>query len=634
MNLNSHVVEIEPGKFHPQVGRLLKSGIESVDSINTNGSKDATETDTFIVKEAEARAEAEIYPHGCCSRAVERIENVIRLVYYRHRAALCFAVKLVLFLLYIAYFGYCVSQRYFDEGAYILTAITTILVLVIIWSRVKGPWINDRFTSCLVWYGTKGTAHRLRKIFRYALYVGASVCLVTYLGINMATNYSPSNGQAVLGIFTLIFMCYVTSYRPSRVNWHPVFWGFIIQFFFATLTLRTETGYNIFKWVGDVIYKLVRLSDKGSVFVLGDSFLAENAGFFFDCTGVMVFFNACIFLMEYYGVLEFIVLKIGRGLAVCLETGPVESVVAAANIFIGLSEAPLLVRPYLPTVTRSELHAIMTCGFSSISGAFMAMFIKVGAPASHLLTAAVISAPAALAITKLMYPEVEEVNYASQRSIKMRDDSKNRNALQAFSDGALFSVKLIAAIMVNMLAFVSMLSLLNAILLWLGERANVEGMSFQYLCSFFFYPLSFLMGTHPDDCGTVGSLIGIKLMATPFVAYADLGKMIENRHVFEDYVRDTNGTGSWHWAGRDVVLDETNTTLALGFMKERSEVITTYALCGISAFPAIGFTMGTLIPMSPERKNDIIKVLIRSFIAGNLANIITGSVAGVMYVET
>lgn len=111
MNLNSHVVEIEPGKFHPQIGKILKSGIESVDSINTNGSKDATETDKFIVKEVEARAEAEIYPHGCCSRAAERVENVVRRVYFRHRTALFFAVKLVLFLLYIAYFGYCVSQR-------------------------------------------------------------------------------------------------------------------------------------------------------------------------------------------------------------------------------------------------------------------------------------------------------------------------------------------------------------------------------------------------------------------------------------------------------------------------------------------------------------------------------------------
>ncbi|BFZ11422.1 hypothetical protein BsWGS_14461 [Bradybaena similaris] len=129
-------------------------------------------------------------------------------------------------------------------------------------------------------------------------------------------------------------------------------------------------------------------------------------------------------MLDTWGVLEFIVLKLGRCLAFCLETGPVESVVAAANIFIGLSEAPVIVRAYLPTVTRSELHAIMTCGFSSISGAFMAMFIKAGAPANHLLTASVISAPAGLAISKLMYPEVEAVNYASQRGVKMRDSSE------------------------------------------------------------------------------------------------------------------------------------------------------------------------------------------------------------------
>uniref|UniRef100_A0A0B7BBT3 Sodium/nucleoside cotransporter n=1 Tax=Arion vulgaris TaxID=1028688 RepID=A0A0B7BBT3_9EUPU len=630
MNGDTHTVVIEPGNLDPKGEKVIQVVVSDAEASN---GKDPEETEKFILNEAEARSQAEIYPHGSCSRWVERVENDLKQVYKRHQHAISVGFKVLLFLLYIAYFGYCVYQRYFDEGAYVLTVITAFLVLRMLYSRLCSSKFNKVFAKFLVWYGATTGAHRMRKYFRYGLYLAASVCLLVYLGINVISNYNPSNGQAVMGIFVIICMCYVTSYRPSRVNWHPVFWGFVIQFAFATLTLRTTAGYNAFKWVGDIIYNLVRLSDKGSTFVLGSSFLAENAGFFFDCTGVMVFFNACIFLMEYYGVLEFMVLKIGRCLAVCLETGPVESVVAAANIFIGLSEAPLLVRPYLPTVTKSELHAIMTCGFSSISGAFMAMFIKVGAPASHLLTAAVISAPAALAITKLMYPEVEEVNYVSQRNIKMRDENnKNRNALQAFSDGALFSIKLVAAIMVNMLAFVSMLSLLDAILMWLGQRANIEGMSFQWLCSFMFYPLSYLMGTHPDDCGAVGSLIGLKLMATPFVAYADLGKMIQNRHVLEEYTATTNG--SWHWAGRDIILDDYNTTLSLGVMRERSEVITTYALCGISAFPAIGFTMGTLIPMAPERKNDIVNVVVRSFIAGNLANIITGSVAGVMYSGT
>ncbi|CAG5124361.1 unnamed protein product, partial [Candidula unifasciata] len=417
------------------------------------------------------------------------------------------------------------------------------------------------------------------------------------------------------------------------VNWHPVFWGFIIQIVFAILTLRTWAGFQAFKWIGDLIFKFVRLSDKGSAFVFGDTFRNDIAGFFIDSAGVIVFFNSCIFMLDNWGVLEFIVLKIGRGLSFCLETGPVESVVAAANIFIGLSEAPLIVRPYLPTVTRSELHAIMTCGFSSISGAFMAMFIKAGAPANHLLTASVISAPAGLAISKLIYPEVETVNYASQRDVKMRDSSgESRNVLQACSDGAAFSIKLIGSIMVNMLAFVSLMNLVDSLLVWAGDRAGVDNMTFDLICSYVLWPLSYVMGVPSQDCGKVGSLIGVKMMATPFVAYRDLGNVIKNRLVLLEYLSTSNGT--WHWSGKNVILDTVNVTLVGGVLSERAEVIATYALCGISAFPAIGFSMGTLIPMCPPRKKDVVDVIIRAFIAGNLANFATGTIAGVMFTVT
>ncbi|XP_005094311.1 solute carrier family 28 member 3-like [Aplysia californica] len=566
---------------------------------------DSPDTDHYVTDDS-----------GCCVRGVAAVEQWVGVTYTKHRRDILFVLRSVLLLVYLMYFAYCMKVRFGDEGSYILVGVTVGLAIYIA-SAFCDKWkCFQMFTS----------------VCSGLLYAVSTLALVIYLGVDIITKHH-RNAQAILGIATIVFICFLFSHSPSKVNWHPVFWGLIIQFVFASLVLRTEVGYSAFKWMGNVVNTVVNLSDRGSKFVLGASFETKGAGFFFSTAGVIVFFNAMIFVLDYVGVLEFIVLRIGGALAFCLGTGPVESVVSAANIFIGLSEAPLLVRPYLHSVTRSELHAIMTCGFASISGAFMAMFIQAGAPASHLLTAAVISAPAALAVSKLVCPETREVDLDSQRNVRMRDEnSDQKNVVHACSDGASFSIKLVASIMVNMMAFVSAMNLVDHLLVWLGERAGIENLTFGYLCSYVMYPVSYSMGVEPADCGAVGALMGVKLFATPFVAYVDLGKLIHNRRVLEEHVFTNNGT--WHWTGSDVILDDSNTTLVGGFMSERSEVIITYAMCGLSAFPAIGFCMGTLIPMCPRRKPDIVDLVISAFVAGNVANIMTAAIAGVMFSDT
>ncbi|KAH9524569.1 hypothetical protein Btru_027195 [Bulinus truncatus] len=568
------------------------------------------------------------YSHGRCSQGVEKIELWFHEMWQKKKKKVFLFSKIVSCLLYLIYFGYCVYYRYFDEGSYILTALTGFWSIKLCYSSCSGRSCKVFGQTLYKCYVLSEKTRKVWSFFKYLMYIAVTVLLCVYLGVSVISQ-NPQNAQAVLGLVFLVFFCFLFSASPSKVNWHPVYWGFVIQFCFAILSLRTTIGYETFKWMGDLVHKFVRLSDQGSAFVLGDSFRAAKAGFFFECAGVIVFFNSCMFILDYYGVLEFIVLKLGRGLSICLKTGPVESIVSAANIFIGLSEAPLLVRPYLPTVTKSELHAIMTCGFSSISGAFMAMFIKSGAPPNHLLTAAVISAPAALAISKLMYPEMDKVNLDSQQNVKMRDENSPKNLLQAASDGANMSIKLVASIMVNMMAFVSLLNLINVTFVWFGERAGVQGMTFDLMCSYILYPLAYIMGASPEDCTKVGALIGLKFFATPFVAYAELGKIIQNRQILDNYLSQYNGT--WYTQGDDVILTEANTTLYKGVMTERSVVVTTYALCGISAFPAIGFCLGTLLPMCPSRKKDVISLVLRAFIAGNLTNYITGAVADEEY---
>ncbi|RUS81559.1 hypothetical protein EGW08_010689, partial [Elysia chlorotica] len=460
------------------------------------------------------------------------------------------------------------------------------------------------------------------------LYAVALLGVCVYIGVDVI-RHDTRNLQAVTGIVALILGCFLFSAKPQRINWHPVFWGFMMQFLLAIITLRTRPGYLVFKWAGDKAKDFVRLSDKGSDVMLGASFRATKAGVFFETAGVMVFVNACISVLDYAGVVEFIILKIGGFLAWCLETGPIESVVAGANIFIGLAEAPLLVRPYLSVITKSELHTIMTCGFASISSAFMAMFIAIGAPPTHMLTACLISAPAALAISKLVYPEVHKVDFNNQRNICMRDASSPQSSMQAIADSSTFSIKLIATVTVNMMAFVSILNLVDTVLIWVGERAGQENFSFNYVTSYLFYPLSWMMGVPAKDCKPASSIMGLKLMATPFVAYKHLGSLIQNRVHLEEYITTYNAT--WHYSGKDIVLDATNATLVNGILEPRTEAILTYAMCGLSGFPAIGVTMGTLISMSPARKEDVVRLVISAFVAGNLASYATGAVAGVMY---
>ncbi|XP_055874267.1 solute carrier family 28 member 3-like [Biomphalaria glabrata] len=565
---------------------------------------------------------------GVCASLVEKLELWLEKNYLRNQGYLCVSFKVIVFLVYMTYFSYCMYFRFGDEGSIILL-VGTLLYLCIKCKRVlslKGYncSIQERWIKII---GPK-RGKIIQKFNRYGLYLVSFAGLAVYFGLDILTE-DPRNSQSLLGIATFIVICFLVSTKPSRVNWHPVYWGFVLQFVFAIFTLRTQTGYAIFKRLGDVVTQLVSFSDAGGTFVLGSNYKAMGLGF--SVAAVVIFFNSIIFLLIHWGVLEAVVVNFGFVISYCLNTGPVESVIAVANIFIGSSEAPLLIKTYLPTLSLSELCAVMTCGFASISGGALAFFISLGAPPNHLLTAAVISAPAALAFSKLICPETQRVNVDAQKDIQITDNSgAKRNALSAAADGAVSGVKIVAASMSNMLAFVCIIKLIDAILDWFGQRAGLSGVSFTTICSYLLYPLAYVMGSDPQDCGKLAALIGVKLFATPIVGYTELGKIIKNRHVWEAYVSKRN-TSAWHWSGDDVILDNVNVTLVNGFMSERSEVIATYAMCGYSAVTAIGITLGTLVAMCPPRKNDVIKMVMRAFIAGNVASFATGAVAGLLY---
>ncbi|XP_067649041.1 solute carrier family 28 member 3-like [Haliotis asinina] len=510
-----------------------------------------------------------VFVDNCWSSAIMRVENSVKHLMDKHKVKVVAVVKCLLLVLYLTYFTYCMYLK----GLYLL--------------------------------GSAGVA--------------------VYIGLDVV-RYNPQNIQSLLGLVVFVGFGFVFSTSPARVNWHPVFWGIVIQFVFAVLILRTPWGYALFDWSGHRVEEFLSYGNAGAEFVFGKNYRDHRIAF--AVLPVMLFFNSFIFILYHIGVIQVIMKKLGSFLSFCLACGPVESVIASANIFIGLTEAPLLVRPYLKHVTASELHAIMTCGFASVSGAVMGTYIQFGVPANHLLSAAVMSAPAALAITKLMCPETMKSYFRDEVKMDLGLE-KHRNVLSALSSGAVAAIKIASNTIANQIAFVSLAKFVNMTLEWFGDQAGVPGISFGLLCSYFFYPLSYSMGVASHDCGKMGEMLGIKIFGTPILGYAELASLRRNRFQLLDYVAKHNHT--WHWQGGDVILEATNQTLLGGIMDERSEVIGTYALCGFSTVTAIGVTLGTLVPLAPERKPDVVRLIIRAFIAGNVASFLTGAIAGLLF---
>ncbi|XP_067649042.1 solute carrier family 28 member 3-like [Haliotis asinina] len=586
------------------------------------------ESDVATVKDVEIKTETDDdleFEDNCWTSAITRLQSSVNGFYEQHKDKVVVGFKGVLFLLYLAYVGYCMYHKFGDEGSIRLLVVTVFVVLYLLNTILKRfcklPSLA-RWTS--VWRGSK-KALSVRRWIRRSLYLLVSGALAVYIGLDVV-RYNPQNMQSLLGVGVLVVFGFVFSTSPARVNWHPVFWGISVQFVFALLILRTSWGYGIFEWIGQRVEEFIEHADAGALFVFGKSF-EEHRIAFAVMPGVL-FFNAMINVLYHVGVLQAVMRTLGSFLSFCLDCGPIESVVSSANIFIGLSEVPLLVRPYLKHLTESELHAIMTCGFASVSGGILGSYIQLGVPANHLLSAAVMSAPAALAITKLMCPETKKSYFRD--GVKMNlGMEKHRNVLSALSAGAVDSVKIIANIIASMIAFVAVLEFVDQTLEWFGSQAGVHGLTFRLVCSYVFYPITYTMGLASQDCGKMGELLGMKIFGTSSISFAQLGILRGNRIQLLDYVATHNDT--WHWQGSDVILEATNQTLLGGILEERTEVIATYALCGFSTVTSIGITLGTLVPMAPERKEDITRLIVRALIAGNLASFMTGSIAGLMY---
>ena len=396
---------------------------------------------------------------------------------------------------------------------------------------------------------------------------------------------------ALLGLGVFIAAAYGMSTNRQAIRWQPILWGIALQLVFALFIIRTPIGLVIFQFLGDVVTQFLNFSDAGASFVFGENF--QDFFFAFKVLPTIIFFSAFINLLYFFGILQRVVQSFAWVMQRTMKTSGSESLSAAGNIFVGQSEAPLLIKPYVSSMTLSELHAVMTGGFATIAGGVLAAYVSFGVPAEHLIAASVMSAPAALAISKLMFPETEES--VTSGEVKLTVEQSSENAVDAISSGALDGLRLALNVGAMIIAFLGLLAAFNALLGWLGSLVGIADLSLELILSYLLAPVAWLMGVPWVDCGQVGILLGKKTILNEFIAYLDLQPLIEEEAI-----------------------------------SERAIVIATYALCGFANIGSIGIQIGGIGGIAPDRRGDLAKLAVRAMIGGTIACFMTASIAGML----
>ena len=400
--------------------------------------------------------------------------------------------------------------------------------------------------------------------------------------------------MGIVGVIVLLGIAFAMSNNRSAISWKLVIWGLSLQFIFAIIILKSPIGIPFFSTIDIFIKNLLSFSDAGSDFLF-KSFsnnIVEGPlmNFAFRILPTLIFFSSLITVLYHLGVMQFLVKNTARIMQKTMGTSGSETLCISGNIFVGQTEAPLLVQPFVSTMTNSELTAVMIGGFATVAGGVMAMYVSmlgdVPGIAGHLLAASIMSAPAALVVAKIIYPETEESKTKGDLVISI--ENNDDNVMEALSRGATNGMKLAANVAAMLIAFVAIIAMINALL-------GIFGFSLEQILGLIFSPLAWTMGVPWNEANLVGSLMGKKLVLTELIAYGDLSSSISNN-----------------------------------LLSERSAIISSYALCGFANFASIGIQLGGIGGIAPERRKDISKLGVKTMFGGALASWLTATIAGIL----
>jgi concentrative nucleoside transporter, CNT family len=419
--------------------------------------------------------------------------------------------------------------------------------------------------------------------------------------------------QPVFGAVVILAIAYAFSTNRGAIRWATVGWGLGLQIVFALIVLKTLVGQRVFSTLGTYITKLLGFAGVGSAFVfgaLGDSSLwsrvmvgalgpdgAQSASIFaFQVLPTIIFIAALFAILYYFGVMQFVVRVFAFLMHRVMKASGAESLNVAASIFMGQTEAPLTIRPYLPDMTYSELMTVMTSGMAHISGGIMAAYILFGIEAKHLLTAVIMTAPGTLMMAKMFVPETDTPK--TMGSVKLVVEQTDVNVIDAAGRGTGEGLHLALNVGAMLISFLALVALVNALLGVVGREAadhlhfeSLRHFSLQQIFGWVFAPVAWSMGVPWRDAPTIGNLLGTRMVLNEFVAYSQLGPLKAS-------------------------LDPKSFTIA------------TFALCGFANFSSIGIQIGGIGALAPNRRHDLARLGLRAMFAGTLANFMTATIAG------
>lgn len=396
---------------------------------------------------------------------------------------------------------------------------------------------------------------------------------------------------SVVGVFAILGIGVAVSTDRRRIQPRVVLWGLGLQISLALFILRTPMGATVFEKLGELVTRVLDFSKLGAGFVFGPLASIEKSGFLFafQVLPTIIFVGSLMAVAYYYGVMQRVVAAVAWLMVRTMGTSGAESLSAVACVFVGQSEAPLVIQKYIPKMTKSELNAAMTGGMATIAGSVMAAYIGMGVDASHLLAASIMGAPAGLVMAKLIVPETETPETAGGATLDVT--TKDANVVEAAARGAIEGMHLAGIVAAMLIAFIALVGLINAGL-------GLVGLSMEQLLGYAFSPLALVMGVPFEDVLTFGGLLGKKIVLNEFVAYSDLTAI-------------TKGESAQH-------------------LTPRSTMMATYALCGFANLSSIAINIGCIGGIAPERRGELASLGFRAMLGGALASCLTATIAGIL----
>ena len=422
--------------------------------------------------------------------------------------------------------------------------------------------------------------------------------------------------QALGGIVALLLIAYVCSSNRKAINWKTVGFGLLLQFVLALSILKLNWVQSIFTGIGKIFVSILDFTAAGSVFLFGDLMNADTYGFIFvfQILPTIIFFAALTSLLFYLGVLQFLVKILAKGTAKLLNISGAESLSVIGNIFLGQTEAPLLIKAYLPKMNRSEMLLVMVGGMATVAGGVLAAYIGfLGGDdpelrlvfAKHLLAASVMAAPGAIVVAKMLFPQTASID----KDTKVSTQEVGSNMLDAIANGTIEGVKLAANIGGMLLVFVALIAMANGILFeigeltklneWVANWSSYDALSVEAVLGTLFAPIMWLIGVPWDDLLPMGQLLGIKLAASEFVGYIQLAEL-------------KNAANEIH------------------FSSQKSIVMATYMLCGFANFASIGIQIGGIGGLAPNQRKVLSEFGFRAVLGGTIASLLSASLVGAL----